>query len=54
MEGDAFTIKHKVFPISPYGEEEFETVLQAMSEVGLIRLYSVGSDRYLNVINLRN
>jgi dTDP-D-glucose 4,6-dehydratase len=25
LEGDAFTVKHKVFPISPYSEEEFET-----------------------------
>jgi hypothetical protein len=51
LEGDAFTIKHKVFPISPYGEEEFEIVLQAMNEVGLIRLYFAGSDRYLEVVN---
>jgi hypothetical protein len=51
LEGDAFTIKHKVFPISPYREEEFEIVLQAMNEVGLVRLYFAGGDRFLEVVN---
>ena len=51
LEGDAFTVKHKVFPISPYSEEEFETVLQGMNEVGLIRLYYAGPDRFLEVVN---
>ena len=51
LEGDAFTVKHKVFPMSPRTEEDFETVLQAMSLVGLIRFYEVGGDRYLEIIN---
>jgi len=51
LEGDAFAVKHKVFPISPYSEEEFETVLQGMNEVGLIRLYYAGPDRFLEVVN---
>ena len=51
LEGDAFTVKHKVFPVSPRTEEDFETVLQAMSDVGLIRFYEVGGDRYLEVVN---
>jgi hypothetical protein len=51
LEGDAFTVKHKVFPVSPRTEEDFETVLQAMSDVGLIRFYHVGPDRYLEIVS---
>lgn len=51
LEGDAFTVKHKVFPVSPRTEEDFETVLQAMNAVGLIRFYEVGGDRYLEIVN---
>jgi hypothetical protein len=51
LEGDAFTIKHKVFPVSPRTEDDFETVLQAMCEVGLIRFYEVAGDRYLQIVN---
>jgi hypothetical protein len=51
LEGDAFTVKHKVFPVSPRTEEDFETVLQAMSAVGLIRFYEAGGDRYLEIVN---
>lgn len=51
LEGDAFTVKHKVFPISPYEEADFETVLQAMNEIGLIRLYFAAGDRFLEVVN---
>jgi hypothetical protein len=32
-------------------EEDFETVLHAMSAVGLIRFYEVGGDRYLEIVN---
>ena len=52
LEGDAFTVKHKVFPVSPRTEEDFETVLQAMSAVGLIRFYEVVGNRYLEVVNI--
>ena len=51
LEGDAFTVKHKVFPVSPRTEEDFETVLQAMNTVGLIRFYEVRGDRYLEIVN---
>ena len=51
LEGDAFTIKHKVFPVSPRTEEDFETVLQGMSAAGLIRFYEVAGDKYLQVVN---
>jgi len=37
--------------VSSRTEEDFETVLQAMSAVGLIRFYEAGGDRYLEVIN---
>ena len=51
LEGDAFTVKHKVFPVSPRTEEDFETALQAMNAVSLIRFYEAGGDRYLEVVN---
>ena len=51
LDSDAFTVKHKVFPVSPRTEEDFETVLQAMSAVGLIRFYESGGDRYLEIVN---
>jgi hypothetical protein len=51
LEGDAFTVKHKVFPVSSRTEEDFETVLQAMCAVGLIRFYEVGGNRYLEIVN---
>ena len=51
LEGDAFTVKHKVFPVSPRPEADFEAVLQAMHEVGLIRLYESGEDRFLEIAN---
>jgi hypothetical protein len=50
LEGDAFTVQHKVFPVSPHPEEDFERVLQAMNEVGLIRFYHVDMDRYLEIV----
>ncbi len=31
LEGDAFKVKHKVLPVSPRSEDDFETVLQARS-----------------------
>ena len=51
LDGDAFTIKHMVFPVSPHSEADFETALQAMHEVGLICLYEVGGNRYVQVVN---
>lgn len=39
LEGDAFTIKHKVFPTSPRPERDFQKALEAMDRVGLIQLY---------------
>lgn len=39
--GDAFTVKHAVFPTSPRSETEFETALKALNQVGLVRRYEV-------------
>lgn len=49
--GDAFTIKHSVFSISPHSELDFETVLFAMQEVDLIRLYESEGATYLQILN---
>ena len=37
--GDAFTVKHAVFPTSPRPEAEFEQALEAMHAAGLIQRY---------------
>lgn len=39
LAGDAFTVKHAVFPTSPRKESEFRAGLASLHEVGLIRLY---------------
>ena len=51
LDGDAFTIKHMVFPVSQHSEADFETALQGMHEVGLICLYEVGGDRYVQEVS---
>lgn len=40
MAGDAFTVKHAVYPTSPRRESEFQAALVSLHEVGLIRLYA--------------
>lgn len=39
MAGDAFTVKHAVFPTSPRRESEFQAALVAMHNAQLIQLY---------------
>ncbi len=51
LEGDPFTIKHKVFPTSPRSESDFGKALKAMHEVGLIYLYCVDGIQCLQVEN---
>jgi hypothetical protein len=51
MDSDAFTIKHRVFPVSPHSETEFEEALRALAAVRLIVLYVVQGKRYLQVTN---
>lgn len=48
-EADPFTVKLKVFPGSSRKEQEFQAALDALAEVGLIRLYSDGEDAFLVV-----
>ena len=40
LPGDAFTVKHRIFPTSTRAECAFETALDLMAEVGLIRRYT--------------
>lgn len=49
--GDAFTVQKAVFPSSPRREEDFTTVLTAMHEVGLIRLYEVDAEIVLQIVD---
>lgn len=39
LSGDAFTVKHAVFPTSPRTEQDFDTTLDAMHTAGLIVRY---------------
>ena len=49
MEGDPFTIRHRVFPIAPESEQEFATALQALDTVGLISWYDVGDRKIIEI-----
>lgn len=44
MPGDAFTVKHAMFPTSPRREDEFTQALTAMHHVGLIEWYEAGEE----------
>jgi hypothetical protein len=47
--GDAFTIKHAVWPTSHRSEDEFDRALNAMHESGLITRYEINGVIYLQV-----
>lgn len=49
--GDAETAKYGVFPISTRSLEDFEKALQCLCQAGLITLYDVEGERYLEVVN---
>jgi hypothetical protein len=51
LEGDPFTIKHLVLPISPRSERDFETALQAIATVGLIVWYEVDGRRFVQIVS---
>lgn len=51
MAGDAFTVKHAVFPTSPRRESEFQAALVAMHNAQLIVLYA--DDAGQSVIQVR-
>lgn len=49
IEGDSFSVKFRVFPVSPRTEDEFEAALCAMCEVGLLSRYTVGDECVVQV-----
>ena len=49
MAGDAFTVKHAVFPTSRRKEGEFRLALNAMHNSGLIRLYDAEGQLTLQI-----
>lgn len=53
QEGDAATVKFRVYPVSSRSVPEFEKALQAMHKVALISLYEVENRRYLYVHKFR-
>lgn len=44
MVGDAFTIKHQVFPTSPRPTSDFESALHALHDANLITIYENTAD----------
>lgn len=48
--GDAFTVKHQVFPTSPRTEDEFEAALNDLGDVGLVERYEVDGEVVLQVV----
>ncbi len=53
LQGDAFTVKHSVFPISMHSLEDFETALNAMHSVGLIARWMDGLRWYVQIVNFQ-
>jgi hypothetical protein len=51
MSADAFTVKFQVLPISSRPLEDFDTAVQHMHEVGLLHVYHVDGDKFLQVID---
>ena len=50
LEGDSFTIKHRVWPTAHRDEAEFQGALEQLRSVGLIKLYLVGEQQYVAVV----
>lgn len=48
--GDAFTVKHEVFPTSPRSEDEFESALVALEVSGLIQRYAVDGQQVIQIV----
>lgn len=51
LQGDAFTVKFSIFPISERSVDDFENALLAMHRVGLIARYRSGLRWYIQIIN---
>jgi hypothetical protein len=49
--GDAFTVKHAVFPTSPRHEADFASALTSMHHVGLIRWYEAQGQQVIQVVD---
>jgi hypothetical protein len=49
--GDAFTVKHAVFPSSPRPEEDFARALQSMEAAGLIRWYAANGSQVIEIVD---
>lgn len=47
--GDAFTVKHAVWPTSPRSVDEFEAVLTAMVRANLIHRYTIDGVTYFQI-----
>lgn len=50
LEGDSFTIKALCYPTSPRPESDFGAALRAMHHVGLIVVYDVDGNRYVQIV----
>lgn len=51
MDGDAFAVKHAVWPTAPESEDDFDHALDAMHAVGLIIRYVSGDLHCLQVVD---
>lgn len=49
--GDAFTVKHAVFPTSPRRESDFSAALVAMAQVGLIEWYNADGVQVIQIVD---
>jgi hypothetical protein len=49
LSGDAFTVKFRVFPISPRPVEDFETAIHLLASVGMIDVYEAGDDKCIQI-----
>lgn len=53
LSGDAFTVKHAVFPTSRRREDEFEAAIQAMVATGLIVRYEAEGQQVIEVVDFK-
>ncbi|MCR4339537.1 MAG: hypothetical protein NUW01_06585 [Gemmatimonadaceae bacterium] len=51
LSGDAFTVKHAVFPTSSRCEQDFADALVAMATVGLIRYYVADGEQVIQIVD---
>ena len=53
LSGDAFTVKHAVFPTSPRREDEFAAAITAMHHVGLIQWYETDDGQVIQIYKFK-